>query len=65
MRDGSSRDLTVAIVLGQTYLGAVHVWIAGSEAQMRIAGETLSLFPFEAPGKSCRAGGNCYIELLT
>lgn len=29
----SRRDLTVAIALGQIYLGAVHVWLAGSVAQ--------------------------------
>jgi alkylation response protein AidB-like acyl-CoA dehydrogenase len=29
----SRRDLTVAIALGQIYLGAVHVWLAGSEEQ--------------------------------
>lgn len=27
------RDLTLAIALGQTYLGAVHVWLAGTPAQ--------------------------------
>jgi alkylation response protein AidB-like acyl-CoA dehydrogenase len=27
------RDLTVAIALGQTYLGAIHVWLAGSDEQ--------------------------------
>ncbi len=31
----SRRDLTVAIALGQIYLGAVHVWLAGSDEQKR------------------------------
>jgi alkylation response protein AidB-like acyl-CoA dehydrogenase len=33
MRVVSRRDLTVAIALGQTFLGAMHVWIKGSEEQ--------------------------------
>jgi alkylation response protein AidB-like acyl-CoA dehydrogenase len=35
VRAVSRRDLTVAIAMGQTYLGAVHVWIAGSPEQRR------------------------------
>ncbi len=31
----SRRDLTVAIALGQIYLGAIHVWLAGSDEQKR------------------------------
>lgn len=33
LRAIARRDLTVAIALGQTYLGAVHVWLAGTPAQ--------------------------------
>lgn len=36
LRVVSRRDLTVAIALGQTYLGAVHVWIGGSPEQKRL-----------------------------
>lgn len=31
----SRRDLTVAIALGQIYLGAIHVWLAGNDEQKR------------------------------
>lgn len=31
----SRRDLTVAIALGQIYLGSIHVWLAGSDEQKR------------------------------
>ncbi len=35
LRCVSRRDLSVAIALGKTYLGAIHVWIAGTPAQQR------------------------------
>jgi alkylation response protein AidB-like acyl-CoA dehydrogenase len=31
----SRRDLTVAIALGQIYLGSIHVWLAGNDEQKR------------------------------
>jgi alkylation response protein AidB-like acyl-CoA dehydrogenase len=33
----SRRDLTVAIALGQIYLGVIHVWLAGNDEQKRDA----------------------------
>ncbi|MFL6335771.1 MAG: acyl-CoA dehydrogenase family protein [Pyrinomonadaceae bacterium] len=35
----SRRDLTVAIALGQVYLGAVPVWVAGTDVQKRRVAE--------------------------
>lgn len=37
----SRRDLTCAIALGQTFLGSVAVWIAGTDAQKRQQAEVL------------------------
>ncbi|HYL97466.1 MAG TPA: acyl-CoA dehydrogenase family protein, partial [Blastocatellia bacterium] len=37
----SRRDLTVAIAMGQIYLGAVHVWIDGSVAQRRLVSDLI------------------------
>ncbi|CAN5410959.1 acyl-CoA dehydrogenase [soil metagenome] len=37
----SRRDLTVAIALGQTYLGAVHIWLAGSDEQRHHVAELI------------------------
>lgn len=37
----SRRDLTVAIALGQSFLGTVPVWLAGSAAQQRRAADLL------------------------
>ena len=33
----SRRDLTVAVAVGQSYLAAVHVWIAGTPEQKQFA----------------------------
>jgi alkylation response protein AidB-like acyl-CoA dehydrogenase len=41
VRAVARRDLTLAIALGQTYLGAVHVWIAGSPEQRRRVAELI------------------------
>ncbi|MEK6406697.1 MAG: acyl-CoA dehydrogenase [Acidobacteriota bacterium] len=37
----SRRDLTAAISMGQVFLGAVHVWIDGSNAQRRTVAEII------------------------
>ncbi|MEW6732495.1 MAG: acyl-CoA dehydrogenase family protein [Acidobacteriota bacterium] len=37
----SRRDLTVAIALGQIYLGAVHIWIAGTQKQKQRVAEII------------------------
>ncbi len=35
------RDLTVAVALGQTYLGSVHIWLAGSDEQKRVVAQLI------------------------
>ncbi|NUP42945.1 MAG: acyl-CoA dehydrogenase family protein, partial [Streptomyces sp.] len=42
MRTVARRDLTVAIAHGKTYLGAVCVWVDGSDEQRRRLGEAIA-----------------------
>ena len=41
MRLVARRDLTVAVAIGQTFLGTVSVWVAGNDAQKRRAADVL------------------------
>jgi alkylation response protein AidB-like acyl-CoA dehydrogenase len=42
MRVIARRDLTVAIAHGKTFLGAVSVWVGGSDQQARELGELIA-----------------------
>jgi alkylation response protein AidB-like acyl-CoA dehydrogenase len=56
MRVIARRDLSTAIIIGQTYLGAVHTWLSGSEPR---ASTAATRWRATSGPKRCPAGTSC------